>query len=110
MEDIAAGFLCAASSNEAAGEIINLRTRRKFFIQDIVRKIFSLTRQDLEVVSDPVRVRPEKSEVGRLVCDNRKAVKLLGWEPRVSLTEGLERTMAHLEKNLTRYKSEIYNI
>jgi nucleoside-diphosphate-sugar epimerase len=61
------------------------------------------------IVLEEARVRPETSEVMELICDNRKARELLGWEPRVSLTAGLEQTIRFIRDNLARYKPEIYH-
>ncbi len=56
------------------------------------------------------RVRPEKGEVQRLVCDYSKAHKLTGWKPRYILEEGLEKTIAWFRENLDIYKEGIYNV
>ena len=63
-----------------------------------------------ELVQDGQRVRPDKSEVDRLLCDNGKAKRLMGWTPKVSLEEGLLRTIEWFERHSNRYKTEIYNI
>jgi len=57
-----------------------------------------------------VRNRPEKSEVERLLCDNSKAKKLLGWEPKISFDDGLKRTIEWISNNIALYKSELYNV
>ena len=62
------------------------------------------------VVQERGRVRPERSEVRLLLCDNRKARRLLGWKPRVSLEEGLVHTIDYLRGHLKSYKPGHYNI
>ena len=56
------------------------------------------------------RVRPSKSEVNRLICNNQKAKELIGWQPTVNLDEGLEKTMNWFRENLKEYKIDLYNI
>jgi len=63
-----------------------------------------------EIVCDEQRLRPQNSEVERLLACNRKAHDLLGWTPRVDLEEGLRRTIAWFEQHHERYKSNLYNV
>jgi nucleoside-diphosphate-sugar epimerase len=67
---------------------------------------------DAKIVSEKLRKRPGKSEIERLVCDNALMIKLTGWTPRVSLDEGLKKTIEWFKnkENLEKYKSEIYNV
>jgi nucleoside-diphosphate-sugar epimerase len=62
------------------------------------------------VTKDKKRVRPEKSEVERLFSDSRKAKALFGWNPEIDIEEGIRKTISWMEKNIDRYKEEIYNI
>jgi len=62
------------------------------------------------IVTEDERVRPENSEVMELICDNRQAKELLGWQPQVSLKEGLNRTLGFIKENLSRYKPMHYNV
>jgi dTDP-glucose 4,6-dehydratase len=59
---------------------------------------------------DPARLRPEKSEVLELICDNRKARENLDWEPKYSFDKGLEETIEWVRRNPDQYKSAIYNL
>ena len=75
-----------------------------------VQKIMRLTGRQVPVAQDKARVRPEKSEVMRLICDNRKALRLLGWRPRYTLDEGLALAVNYCQTHLSRYKAGIYNV
>ena len=77
---------------------------------EVVRLAQRLLGTKVPVALDRARVRPKRSEVQMLLCDNRKARKLLGWKPRFSLEEGLVRTVDYLRQHLKRYKTNLYNI
>jgi nucleoside-diphosphate-sugar epimerase len=97
--DTAAGFLAAATAPDVEGQVFNLGTGQEVWIHDLAETILALCSElrapgapapRLEI--DAARLRPEKSEVQRLISDNRKAAELLGWRPAVDLTDGLRRT------------------
>ena len=69
-----------------------------------------LVGRELPIVTEDVRKRPERSEVMRLWASNRKARELIGWEPRVSLDEGLSRTIEWIRQNLDRYRPGVYEV
>ncbi|MBA7589899.1 hypothetical protein ES708_31994 [subsurface metagenome] len=69
-----------------------------------------MTKADLKIKVDSKRIRPEKSEVQRLVCDYSKAHNLTGWKPHYTLEEGLEKTINWFRDNLNTYKEGIYNV
>jgi NAD dependent epimerase/dehydratase len=98
------GFLKAAAAPEAVGETVNLGTGREISIGDLVKLVGRLMGREIQVSVQSERVRPEKSEVERLIADNRKAERLLGWRPEVGLEQGLERTIDWLRSHLGRYK------
>ncbi|GAG41165.1 unnamed protein product, partial [marine sediment metagenome] len=89
---------------------INIGTATDISIRDLVNLIGKLTKVDLKIKVDSKRIRPEKSEVQRLVCDYSKAHNLTGWKPRYRLEEGLEKTIDWFRKNLNIYKEGIYNV
>ena len=64
----------------------------------------------IEVVEEAQRVRPEKSEVLKLICDNRKIKEQCAWSPRTSMKNGLKETIDFVEKNMNLFKPEIYNV
>ena len=108
--NVVEGFLKAASVPEAVGQTINLGSGREISIGDLARLIARLCGSENSIKSDEQRVRPDKSEVQRLLADNTLALTLLGWAPAVSLEDGLVRTIEWMRQNLNRYRSDVYNI
>lgn len=102
------GFVRAASVPDAAGQTVNLGSGREISIRDLARLIGERAGLPVRVEQDASRVRPERSEVERLLACNRKARELLGWEPRVSLEEGLDATIGWMRENLNRYRPGVY--
>ena len=110
VDDIVDGFIKAVESEKSIGQVINIGSGLEISINDLVNKIISLIGKKVEIVSHSERVRPPKSEVERLIADNSKAKKLLNWEPKVSLDEGLGKTIDWFSKFQNRYRPDIYNI
>ena len=102
------GFLCAASEPAAIGRTINLGTGREISIGDLARLIARLMGRSINIESEDQRLRPEKSEVERLLANNTLALELLHWQPRVSLEEGLSRTIDWIKANLDKYRPDAY--
>jgi len=95
---------------DTLGEVVNIGTGKDISVRDLVTLISKLTEADLKARVDSKRIRPEKSEVQRLICDYSKAHNLTAWKPRYTLEEGLEKTIAWFKENLEIYKDEIYNV
>jgi NAD dependent epimerase/dehydratase len=110
ISDTVEGFLKVAESPRALGEVINVGSGKSVSIGDLAQRILALVGGHPPIVTADERVRPEASEVMELLCDNRKAKELLGWEPKVGLEEGLDKTLSFIEGNLSRYKPEFYNV
>ncbi|MDZ7265113.1 MAG: GDP-mannose 4,6-dehydratase, partial [candidate division KSB1 bacterium] len=110
VKDTVAGFIKIAESDRSIGEVINIGFGQGITIGDLATKIFKLLGREAKIVSDPARLRPPKSEVLKLICDNRKAKQLLNWQPNYTLDQGLEETIAYVRENLDLYKSELYNL
>lgn len=108
--DTAAGFIAAATAPGIEGETINLGVGKTISVGDIVARIQRLMGIDKPIEQDAARVRPEKSEVGRLLSNNAKARERMGWEPRVTLDEGLQRTIDFVRANSALFKSGQYTI
>lgn len=114
--DTVSGFIAAAESPASVGEIINLGSGEEISIGDIAGLIADLMGTPFEMEMDAVRLRPKNSEVERLLADNAKARRLIGWEPKYAGRDGLKRGLKETIKwfsdpaNLTRYKSDLYNI
>lgn len=108
--DTVNGLIEIARSEKTVGEVTNIGSNSEISIGKLVELIASLMEVEIEISTDHNRVRPEKSEVNRLWCDNTKIKTLTGWEPVYTLEEGLKETITWFEKNLQFYKPDIYNI
>jgi dTDP-glucose 4,6-dehydratase len=110
IDDTVGGFILAAEKTSALGQTINLGTGQAVSIGDLARKIVALVGRGQKIETDPQRIRPEGSEVMRLISDPGRAKQLLGWTAETGLDTGLERTIAWMRKNVDRYKAELYNL
>ncbi len=108
--DTVEGFLAVAASRKTDGEVVNLGTGKGVTIGKTVALIQKIMGLRVPVVADKQRVRPSKSEVFKLICDNRKARRLTGWRPRTSLEDGLSESIAYVRSRLKDYKPEAYNL
>ena len=99
VKDTVNGFISTAESKSSIGEVINIGSNFEISMGDLAQRISSLLNKDIMIMQDSSRVRPLKSEVKRLWCDNAKAKRLLGWEPQVSLDEGLKETIEWVSEN-----------
>lgn len=108
--DTVDGFLAIADAEAAPGEVINIGSGLGVTIGETVDLIQELIGSSVEVITDEQRVRPEASEVMRLVCGNDKARRLTGWQPRHSLREGLARTIDYIRGHMDEYKPGVYNV
>ena len=104
------GFVLAASHDGAVGKTINLGSGRKISIGELAKLITSMMSKKITIKHDDKRTRPENSEVGCLLADNTLAQTLLGWEPRVSLEQGLKLTIEWMQTNLDRYRPHEFAI
>jgi NAD dependent epimerase/dehydratase len=112
VEDTCRGFLALARCDAAVGEAVNIGSNREISIGDLLALIARVMGVQVEAVVDEQRIRPEKSEVLRLWCDNTKMVALTAHRPSVSLEDGLARTVQWFtqRENLAKYKTDIYNV
>jgi NAD dependent epimerase/dehydratase len=110
VEDTAAAFVAAATSERAVGRTIQLGTNHDVSVGDLVDMVAEVLGRELTVETDPARVRPDKSEVERLISGPLLARELLDWEPTVDLREGLARTIDWIERNVHRYRVDHYVI
>lgn len=110
VSDTVKGFIAAAIAESIEGETINLGVGKTATIGEIADMIFNIMGKDIEIISDESRMRPEKSEVLRLVSDNEKAKNKMGWKPEISLRQGLQQTIQHIENNINCYNTDTYII
>jgi dTDP-glucose 4,6-dehydratase len=108
VSDTLRGFLCAAAATGVEGGVFNLGTGQAIRIGDIAQKIVQKVGHPVEIVVEPERLRPEKSEVLRLVSDNTQARQVLGWSPQVGLDEGLDQTISWIRDHLDLYRAGTY--
>jgi NAD dependent epimerase/dehydratase len=106
--DSVEGYLLAASTDKAMGMTINLGSGREISIGDLARAITGMTGSAATIEADERRLRPEASEVDRLLADNSLAQSLLGWRPQVTLEEGLARTIDWIRQNPERFRPGTY--
>ena len=112
VKDTAKGFVAVAKADNLIGHEVNLATNSEITIGDLAQKLINSINPDAKIVSDDVRLRPEKSEVERLFGCNKKITSMTNWKPDHTLDQGLEKTIAWFadKQNLAKYKSDIYNI
>ena len=112
VEDTCRGFLALADCDKAIGQIVNIGSNFEISVEDVLNLIKNIMKSDVHFITEKHRLRPEKSEVFRLWCDNTKIKTLTGFEPKYSIRQGLERTINWFTRaeNLTRYKTDLYNV
>jgi NAD dependent epimerase/dehydratase len=110
VKDTASGFLEISNSQNLNGEITNIGMNDEISINHLVTLIANLLKTEISIVTQDTRVRPEKSEVERLLCDNKKLKSNTSWKPKYTLDEGLNETIEWLSQNLNYYKPNIYNV
>ncbi len=110
ISDTVNGFLCVGQAKGVEGETFNLGRGEEVSIAELAALIFSLCGKTPRLEVEPDRLRPEKSEVQRLLSDNQRAREFLGWEPIVSLQDGLAQTITWISANLKHYQPGKYQI
>lgn len=112
VKDTVAGFAEIAKNDALIGQEVNIATNAEISIGDLAHKIIDLMDVQAEIVSDDVRLRPEKSEVERLMGSNRKLTSATDWRPQYTLDQGLQETIMWFSNpdNLKQYKAHIYNV
>lgn len=110
VSDTVDGFIAASLVDGVEGDTINLGTGHTYTIGHFAERVLKLMGIDKVIEQDPSRLRPEKSEVLKLVSDNRRAADLLKWSPRVGLDDGLLRMIEFIRANIDLYKPSNYTI
>ena len=110
VKDTANGFIEIERTSSLVGEIVNIGMGYEISIGRLIERISGLFGEDIEIVQSEERVRPEKSEVERLVCDNARIKKSTQWKPKYTLESGLLETIEWIRSNMSLYKPEIYNV
>jgi NAD dependent epimerase/dehydratase len=112
IKDTVAGFIAISKSDNVQSEEINIATGQEISIGELAQRLINSLNPDATIVSEEQRIRPEKSEVERLLGSNEKIKRLTDWHPKYNLDEGLFETIKWFsdKANLLRYKSDIYNL
>ena len=110
VKDTANGFIEIYRSDSTVGEEINIATQKEVSIGELAEKLIAQINPEAKIICDEQRIRPEKSEVNRLLGCNEKIKALTDWQPKYTIEQGLELTIEFIKNNLSKYKTEIYNI
>lgn len=110
VKDTAEAFIKIAESDNTTGQVINAGSNYEISIGDTVKKIINILGEDIKIICDDNRLRPEKSEVNRLWADNTKIKQLTDWAPKYTIDEGLAETVEWIKKNMQYFKTDIYNV
>lgn len=110
VKDTVAGFVKIAEFENTNGKVTNVGFGQGITIGDLAQKIFKLMKKDVKIKTDEQRIRPEKSEVLTLICDNSQAKELVNWGPAHTLDQGLMETIDFIKENSDMYKTEQYNV
>jgi NAD dependent epimerase/dehydratase len=108
VDDTVAGFLALGACDAAIGRVVNLGTGQTVSVIRLAQMCMRLTSREVPVAVEPERVRPAGSEVMALVSDNQLAKSLCGWEPRITLEDGLRRSAAFVSKHAALYHPKEY--
>lgn len=108
VQDTVNGFLLAAQTKGVEGKTINLGTGSEIRIGDLVEKIIAKVNRPVQIQVDEERLRPEASEVYRLISDNSQARAALGWQPQTDLESGLDQTIEWIRQHLDLYRIGVY--
>lgn len=110
VKDTVAGFIAIAESDKTIGEEINIATQQEISIGDLANEIIAQINPNAKIICDEQRLRPEKSEVNRLLGCNEKIKRLTDWKPLYTLKDGIDETIRFIKENLDKYKPDIYNM
>lgn len=110
VSDTVRGFMACALSDQAVGRTINIGSGREISVGDLAQTVARLLGIELRLECDEQRVRPNNSEVERLLACNQLAEQLVGWKSQVTLEEGLNRTIEWFRENSAGYQAHVYNV
>jgi NAD dependent epimerase/dehydratase len=112
VKDTVKGFVEISNSSQTIGQEINIATQQEISIKDLAQNIINIINPNAKIISEDVRLRPEKSEVERLLGSAEKIKSLTKWEPSFNLEQGLKQTIEWFRNpiNLKQYKTDIYNV
>lgn len=110
VKDTVRGFIAIANSDKTIGEEINIATQHEISIGELAEELIRQINPKAKIICEEQRLRPEKSEVERLLGSNAKIKALTDWQPQFTFAQGLAETIAFLRANADKYKADIYNV
>lgn len=110
VSDTVKGFIEIFNENKLFGEVTNVGIGSGISILDLFNKISALININSKLLNDEIRIRPEKSEVTKLICDNSKLKKFTNWNQEYSFDDGLMKTIEWIKNNLNSFKDNVYNV
>lgn len=110
VKDTAAGFIAIAESDRTIGQEINIATQQEISIGRLAKEIISQINPNAKIICDEQRLRPEKSEVNRLLGSNTKIKELTEWRQKYTFEQGIAETIEWIRHNMEAYKTDIYNL
>lgn len=110
VKDTVNGFIEIYRSDKTIGEEINIATQQEISIGELANELIRQINPSARIICDEQRLRPEKSEVNRLLGSNQKILCLTDWKPQYSFSQGISETIDFLKHNMDRYKADIYNV
>lgn len=110
VKDTVAGFIALSKSEKAIGQEVNIATMQEISIGDLAKTIIAQINPNAQIICDEQRLRPEKSEVNRLLGDNTKIKSLTDWAPKYTFEQGIAETIAWIREHMDTYKADIYNV
>ena len=110
VKDTVQGFIEIMKSDKTIGQEINIATQKEISIGELANELIRQINPNAKIICDKQRLRPEKSEVERLLGSNEKILKLTNWKPNYTFEQGIAETIEFLKNNLDRYKVDLYNV
>ncbi len=110
VKDTVNGFYEIFKSDKTIGEEINIATQKEISIGELAKEIIEQINPNTKIICEEERLRPEKSEVNRLLGCNKKILEMTDWTPKYSLQQGIQETITWIKENLKSYKADIYNL
>lgn len=110
VKDTANGFIEIAKSDKTIGQEINIATQQEISIGALASEIIAQINPKAKILCEEERLRPEKSEVNRLLGSNQKIKELTNWSPQYTFEQGIHETIEWIKNNMDAYKTDIYNI
>ena len=110
VKDTAAGFMAIADCEAAVGQEINIATGKEISIGDLANELIRQINPEAKIVCESERLRPEKSEVNRLLGDSTKLRQMTGWKPAYTFEEGLAETIAWIREHMDAFRTGVYSL